>query len=385
MENSNNSNEPVVYRGLEGILAAETKIGFVDGQEGRLSYRGYDINTLAEQSNYEEVSYLLIYGHLPNEKEYKEYVEKLRNESDLPDELYEIIKKQAGRTHPMTSLRTAISYLATFDKKESESDFASQEEMAIKIIAKMPTIVGAIHRVYTGQEIVKPDKNLSYAANFFYMSLGRKPDPMESKMMDTALIIHADHGMNASTFSALVTISTMADMYSAITSAVSTLKGPLHGGANERALKLIQTVGTPENAEKVLSEMIERKEKIMGFGHRVYKVYDPRAKILKQYAQYITERNNKNLYLTANKIEELMINRFGSKGIFPNVDFYSGMVYSALGFKTEIFTPIFAVGRISGWVARSLEYIQDNKLFRPKAKYVGEKGPLKYKPMNERE
>ncbi|MGP6239294.1 citrate/2-methylcitrate synthase [Cuniculiplasma sp. SKW4] len=385
MEKSGNSNEPVVARGLEGILAAETKVGFVDGQEGRLSYRGYDINILAEQSNYEEVSYLLIYGHLPKEKEFKEFVAKLREESDLPDEVYDLIKKQADKTHPMTSLRTAVSYLATFDRKESESDYKDQEEMAIKLIAKMPTLVGAIHRVYSGQEIIKPDKNLSYAQNFFYMALGRRPDPMESKMMDTALIIHADHGMNASTFSALVTISTMADMYSAITSAISTLKGPLHGGANERALKLIQTVGSPENAEKVLGDMIARKEKIMGFGHRVYKVYDPRAKILKQYAQYITEKNNKNLFLTASKIEELMINKFGSKGIFPNVDFYSGMVYSALGFKTEIFTPIFAVGRISGWVARSLEYIQDNKLFRPKAKYVGETGPLKYKPINERE
>lgn len=385
MEKSANSNEPVVSRGLEGILAAETKVGFVDGQEGRLSYRGYDINTLAEQSNYEEVSYLLIYGHLPNEKQFKEFVTKLRNESDLPDEVYDLIRKQADKTHPMTSLRTAVSYLATFDKKESSSDYADQEEMAIKLIGKMPTLVGAIHRVYSGEDIIKPDKGLSYAANFFYMALGRRPDPMESKMMDTALIIHADHGMNASTFSALVTISTMADMYSAITSAISTLKGPLHGGANERALKLIQTVGKPENAEKVLGDMIEKKEKIMGFGHRVYKVYDPRAKILKQYAQYITEKNNKNLFLTANKIEELMINKFGSKGIFPNVDFYSGMVYSALGFRTEIFTPIFAVGRISGWVARSLEYIQDNKLFRPKAKYIGEKGPLKYKPINERE
>ncbi|MCL4345148.1 MAG: citrate/2-methylcitrate synthase [Candidatus Thermoplasmatota archaeon] len=385
MEKSGNSAEPVVYRGLEGILAAETKVGFVDGQEGRLSYRGYDINTLAEQSNYEEVSYLLIYGHMPNQKEYTEYVERLRSESDLPEEVYDLIRKQAGKTHPMTSLRTAVSYLATFDVKESASDPESQEVMAVKLVAKMPTLVGAIHRIFSGKDILKPDRELSYAANFFYMSLGRRPDPMESKMMDTALIIHADHGMNASTFSALVTISTMADMYSAITSAISTLKGPLHGGANERALMMIQAIGSPGNAEKALSEMVERKEKIMGFGHRVYKVYDPRAKILKQYAQYITEKNNKNLFLTANKIEELMINRFGSKGIFPNVDFYSGMVYSALGFKTEIFTPIFAVGRISGWVARSLEYIQDNKLFRPKAKYVGEKGPLKYKPINERD
>ena len=216
------------------------------------------------------------------------------------------------------------------------------------------------------------------------MSLGVRPDPMESKIMDTALILHADHGMNASTFSAMVTISTLADMYSAVTSAISTLKGGLHGGANERALKMIQSFGTPEGAESKLRDMMERKEKIMGFGHRVYKVYDPRAKILKQYADYITQKNDRNLYETANKVEEIMINTLGSKGIFPNVDFYSGMVYNAMGFKTEIFTPIFAVGRISGWVARALEYVSDNKLVRPKAQYTGERGPLKYVPIQER-
>jgi citrate synthase len=217
------------------------------------------------------------------------------------------------------------------------------------------------------------------------MSTGSRPDPVESKIMDTALIIHADHGMNASTFSALVTISTMADMYSAITSAIGTLKGPLHGGANERALKMIQSVGSPENAEKALKAMTDKGERVMGFGHRVYKVYDPRAKILKRYAEYFAERKGNETFKTAQVIEELMINRFGERGIFPNVDFYSGMIYDAMGFRPEIFTPIFATGRISGWVARALEYSMDNRIFRPKALYSGEKGPRKYIPVQDRD
>ena len=380
----NVTNNPEVHRGLEGVIAASTNIGYVDGQAGMLSYRGYDIKTLAEQSNYEEVSFLLLYGHLPTEDEYRKYVINLRKLSELNADLYELIKKIGTKTHPMATLRTAVSYMASSDNREVSETLQDQEGMALNLIAKMPAIVGAIHRVYSGKDIILPDRELGYAANFFYMSIGTRPDPMESKIMDTALILHADHGMNASTFSSLVTISTLADMYSAITSALGTLKGSLHGGANERALKMIQSIGSPEDAEDKLKEMMERKEKIMGFGHRVYKVYDPRAKILKQYADYITQKNDRNLYLTANKIEELMINKLGSKGIFPNVDFYSGMVYNALGFKTEIFTPIFAVGRISGWVARSLEYAADNKLFRPKALYTGERGPLKYVPIHER-
>ena len=380
----NVTNNPEVHRGLEGVIAASTNIGYVDGQAGMLSYRGYDIKTLAEQSNYEEVSFLLLYGHLPTEDEYRKYVINLRELSELNADLYELIKKIGTKTHPMATLRTAVSYMASSDNREVSETLQDQEGMALNLIAKMPAIVGAIHRVYSGKDIILPDRELGYAANFFYMSIGTRPDPMESKIMDTALILHADHGMNASTFSSLVTISTLADMYSAITSALGTLKGSLHGGANERALKMIQSIGSPEDAEDKLKEMMGRKEKIMGFGHRVYKVYDPRAKILKQYADYITQKNDRNLYLTANKIEELMINKLGSKGIFPNVDFYSGMVYNALGFKTEIFTPIFAVGRISGWVARSLEYAADNKLFRPKALYTGERGPLKYVPIHER-
>lgn len=379
------SNENEVKRGLEGVLAAETKIGYVNGIEGKLYYAGYEISTLAEQSNYEEVSYLLLHGELPQREQYEQYCGLLRKKAKVTDNVTRLIEDMGKKVHPMTTLRTAVSYLAVEDKKESESGYGDQKEMALNLIAKMPTIVAAIQRVRNDQKIIEPDMNLSYSNNFFKMSLGRGPDPIESKIMDTSLIVHADHGMNASTFSSLVTISTMSDMYSAITSAISTLKGPLHGGANERALNMLKSFETPEKVESKLREMTDKGERVMGFGHRVYKVYDPRAKILKRYAEYFGNRRKDNLFEVAKKTEELMINKYGERGIFPNVDFYSGIVYDSMGFSTDIFTPIFAVARISGWAARTLEYIQNNRLFRPKAKYTGEIGPLKYIPMQDRE
>ncbi len=380
------NDKPEFSRGLEGVIAAETKIGYVDGQAGRLVYRGYEISELAGKSNYEEVSYLLVNGHLPNEKEYRDYDRKLKELRTLKPDTYSLIKEIGKSAHPMSTLRTVVSYIGAKDSRTVEPNLDEQHDLGIELIAKMPTIVGAINRVYRGEEIVKPDHDLTYSDFFFHQAMGRKPSDVESKMLDTALILHADHGMNASTFACMLTISTLSDMYSAVTSAISALKGPLHGGANERALALIEKVGSPENADKVIGKMIENKEKIMGFGHRVYKVYDPRAKILKEYAHEVTSMNGKEeLFHTANKIEEVMISKLGNKGIFPNVDFYSGMLYSSIGFSREVFTPIFAVGRISGWVARSLEYVRENRLFRPKALYGGTKELLKYVPINERD
>ncbi len=373
-------------RGLEGVIAAETTIGYVDGIEGRLVYRGYDISTLVEQSNYEEVSYLLLYGELPTKSQYSDFVARLKKLKHLTEDEYDMISRVAVKSHPMSALRSMVSYIGGNDERTVEPDIASQEMLGVEIIAKIPTIVAAINRVHEGKEIVKPDDDLSYASDFFNMSLGRKPSTVEAKMMDAALILHADHGMNASTFASMLTISTLSDMYSAITSGICALKGPLHGGANERALALIQRVGTPENAEKVIGNMVDHKEKIMGFGHRVYKVYDPRAKILKQFAEQVTSAHGKqDLFNAANKIEEVMISKLGSKGIFPNVDFYSGLLYYSIGFNPQIFTPIFAVSRASGWVARSLEYVKNNRLFRPKAVYVGSKDLKRYVPINERE
>ena len=379
------NNAPEFSRGLEGVIAAETKIGYVDGQAGRLVYRGYDVTELAKNSNYEEVSFLLLNGHLPNRKEYDDYDRTLKRLRGISKDAYDLIEEIGKKSHPMSTLRTVVSYIGSLDPRTVEPDVGQQKELGIDLIAKLPTIVGAINRVYRGESFVKEDKSLSYSDYFFHLSMGRKPTSIESRMLDTALILHADHGMNASTFASMLTISTLSDMYSAVTSAISALKGPLHGGANERALALIEKVGSPENAESVIGKMIENKEKIMGFGHRVYKVYDPRARILKEYAHEVTSMNGKEeLFHTANKIEDTMIAKLGNKGIFPNVDFYSGMLYSSIGFSREVFTPIFAVGRISGWVARSFEYVSDNRLFRPKALYSGTRELLKYVQIDDR-
>lgn len=373
-------------RGLEGVIAAETRIGYVDGTEGKLVYRGYDISTLVEQSNFEEVSYLLLYGELPTKSQYSDFVARLKKLKHLSKDEYDMIRQVAAKAHPMSALRSIVSFIGGKDDRTVDPDIASQEMLGVEVIAKIPTIVAAINRVHEGKEIIEPDDDLSYASDFFNMALGRKPSTVEAKMVDAALILHADHGMNASTFASMLTISTLSDMYSSITSAICALKGPLHGGANERALALIQRVGTPENAEKVIGNMVEHKEKIMGFGHRVYKVYDPRAKILKQFAEQVTSAHGKQeLFQAANKIEEVMISKLGSKGIFPNVDFYSGLLYYSIGFNPQIFTPIFAVSRTSGWVSRSLEYVKNNRLFRPKAVFIGDKELKKYVPINERE
>ncbi|MCL5437842.1 MAG: citrate synthase [Candidatus Thermoplasmatota archaeon] len=374
-----------VHKGLEGIIVNETKIGYVDGQKGRLVYRGYDIETLASKSNFEEVSYLLINGKLPSREQFSEFNRKARERMKLPGNVVEFIEKNCGHSHPMSDLRTVVSFLGALDANSNSSDLNLQKSMGEDIIFRMPGIVAAIKRKWEGKSIIEPLPDLGMAANFLYMSSGRKPTEEEEKVMDTCLILHADHGSNASTFSSMVTISTLADMYSALTAGIATLKGPLHGGANEQALKMIKRVGSPENAERVIGEMLGKKEKVMGFGHRVYKVYDPRARILKEFARSISAKSGKQeLFETAEAIEKAMISKVGGKGIFPNVDFYSGMVYESLGFEENIFTPIFAFSRSAGWVARSLEYVSDNRLFRPRSKYSGEMGPIEYVPLEKR-
>lgn len=379
------SSDQTFSKGLEGVIAAQTKIGYVDGEKGQLVYRNYEINTLVQNSNYEETAYLLLNGKLPNRAEYEEFVKKLRARMTIDDDLYEIIRKMGAGCHSMSALRTAVSYVGSASHLGDKEDLESQKEMGIDIIAKMPTIVAAIYRARQGLDFVKPDPDLSYTGNFLYQSFGEKPSEDNLKILDSLLLLHADHGMNASTFTSMVVISTLSDLYSAVTSAVSALKGPLHGGANERALEMINRVGSPDRVADVISKMLESKEKIMGFGHRVYKVYDPRARIVKKYADSMTEGTGlRNVFETADGIEKFMIDRLGSKGIFPNVDFYSGIVYKALGFDPDIFTPIFAVSRVAGWVARDIEYLADNRIFRPKAQFTGERELKVYTPMDER-
>jgi citrate synthase len=371
-------------RGLEGVVAAETRIGFVDGINGRLVYRGYNIEELAESSTFEEVSYLLLYGKLPTKGEFEKFTARLNADNKIDEHLFKVLQECTKASHPMSALRTGVSYLGSMDKDSNKYDLPSQEAMGLRLMGKFPSLVAAINRALQGKPMVRSN-DPNYTVRFLEESFGKKPTEFETKVFRTALILHADHGMNASTFASMVTISTLSDMYSAITSAISSLKGPLHGGANEQALATLERIGSPKNADKVISEMLEKKEKIMGFGHRVYKVYDPRAKILKEYAKKLAvETGNSELFETAEEVETVMIKKLGTKGIFPNVDFYSGIVYKSLGFDPRLFTPIFALSRISGWFARSFEYLHENRLFRPRSMYKGEVGPLQYLPMQDR-
>ncbi|MCL4451118.1 MAG: citrate synthase/methylcitrate synthase [Candidatus Thermoplasmatota archaeon] len=371
-------------RGLEGVVAAETRIGFVDGINGRLVYRGYNIEELAESSTFEEVSYLLLYGTLPTKAEFEKFTARLNADNRIDDHLFKALQECTKASHPMSALRTGVSYLGSMDKDSNKYDLPSQEAMGLRLMGKFPSLVAAINRSLQGKPMVRSNEP-NYTVRFLEESFGKKPTEFETKVFRTALILHADHGMNASTFASMVTISTLSDMYSAITSAIASLKGPLHGGANEQALANLERIGSPKNADNIISEMLEKKEKIMGFGHRVYKVYDPRAKILKEYAKKLAEETgHSELFETAEEVERVMINKLGTKGIFPNVDFYSGIVYKSLGFDPRLFTPIFALSRISGWFARSFEYLHDNRLFRPRSMYKGEVGPLKYVPLQDR-
>ncbi|KPL02019.1 MAG: hypothetical protein AMJ90_06975 [candidate division Zixibacteria bacterium SM23_73_2] len=371
-------------RGLEGAITNETRIGYVDGQKGWLVYRGYNIFDLAEHSNFEETSYLLLFGKLPTKSELDEFNQKLLGYRKIPSQVIDVLKVIPKNVHPMSALRTGVSVLGCFDDKAEEITVENDTEIAIKLIAQMATIAGAIARIRKGQKPLDPDPELDHSANFLYMMNGKKPDDFSAKVMDVSLILHADHGMNASTFTTMVVNSSLPDLYSSVCSGICSLKGPLHGGANERCLADLLPLKEENDAVKYVKDCIEKKKKIMGFGHRVYKAYDPRATILGKYSQKVTEMKGMgNLYQIAKKVEEEVIAAYGERGIFPNVDFYSGTIYYAMGIEVPMFTPIFAVSRVSGWVARVLEYLPENRIFRPRAVYVG---PLeeKFVPMDKR-
>jgi len=371
-------------RGLEGVIAAATKISFIDGQKGLLLYRGVPIEEIVEKSFFEEVMYFMLYDKWPTQQELDGLIKKLKDNMEIPDRLIEIIRDFPKTTHSMDILRTAFSYLGGLDPEEDTQTPEANYEKAIKITAKMPTIISAWSRIRRGLEPIKPDPELSYPANFLYMLKGEKPNEEETRIMDVALMLHIEHGMNASTFSAMVTISTLSDLYSAIVSAIGTLKGPIHGGANERALKMLKEIGSPDKARDYVINALEKKIKIMGFGHRVYKSYDPRARILKEYAEKLSQERGDTTYIEIAKvIEETMIEKVGKKGIFPNVDFYSGIVYQFLGIPVEDYTPIFAMARSVGWSAHAIEYLENNRIFRPRALYIGPK-ERHYVPMEER-
>lgn len=371
-----------VKKGLEGVVVAESKIGFIDGEKGALYYRGYPIQALAEaRASYEEVAYLLLYGKLPLPSELDAFSTHLSRHRGLPQHIISMMRTFCKTMTPMEALRTTVSALACNDPDARKVSLDFHLHNGLGLIAKFPTVVAYFHRIRHRLEPVHPDHRLSHASNFLYMLTGKKPDPLSAEAINADLVLHAEHGFNASTFAARVTISTLSDMHSAITSAVGTLKGPLHGGAAEAVTTMLRTINHPENVETYVKNALAKHERIMGFGHRVYKTYDPRARVLKQLA-YEISRKKKNMrwYEIADRIEQTLLRE---KNLNPNVDFYSSIVYHLLGLPLDLDTPIFAIARSAGWVAHCLEQYADNRLIRPRELYTGPLN-LEYVPMEKR-
>ncbi|KTW20230.1 citrate synthase [Staphylococcus warneri] len=369
-----------LQRGLEGVIAAETKISsIIDSQ---LTYAGYDIDDLAENAQFEEIIFLLWNYRLPTKDELQELKSKLYEYMTLNPRVYKHFEEYVtDKVHPMTALRTSVSYIAHFDPDAEDEADEKKYERAIRIQAKIASLVTAFSHVREGKEPLKPNSDLSYAGNFLYMLKGELPTDIEEEAFNKALILHADHELNASAFTARCAVSSLSDMYSGIVAAVGSLKGPLHGGANERVMAMLSEVGSLDNVDNYLDEKIANKEKIMGFGHRVYKEGDPRAKYLREMSRKITEETGQSeLYEMSLAIEKRMKEE---KGLIPNVDFFSATVYHSMDIPHDLFTPIFAVSRTSGWIAHILEQYRDNRIMRPRANYIGETN-RKYVPIEER-
>lgn len=378
------STEATFSRGLEGVIAAESALTYIDGQKGILAYVGIPIEELAEHSTFEEVTFLLLHKRLPTRAELQHFTQELVYHRPLSASAIDILKALPRQTAPMSLLRTAISALGHFDPTADDVSPQALHEKAIKLISQMATLTAAIGRLRQNRELVPPDPTLSHSANFLYMLTGKKPDAAAARVFDVLLILQADHEFPASTFASLVVASTLSDVYSAICAALGALKGPLHGGANEQVIKMLLEIGDPARAEQYIKEKLARRERIMGFGHRVYKTYDPRARVLKQYSQKLAaQAKDTRLFEIEEIVEKTVIDALGAKGIFPNVDFYSGTVCYYLGIEPALLTPIFAVSRIAGWMAHMIEYLADNRLFRPTTRYVGP--PLgHYIPLDQR-
>ena len=368
--------------GLEGVPIMESEVGFIDGQKGVLEYRGIPIEELAEKSTYEEVSYLLLWGKLPTREELAKFDHDLRTHRRIKYRLTDLIKCLPENGHPMDALQAAVAALGMFYPAKIDAsevppgtDVLTQSKhywSIIRLIAKLPTIVAAFERMRHGDEPVRPRDDLSHAANFLWMLTEQDPDPLDVRVLDVCLILHAEHTMNASTFSGLVVGSTLADPYTMVASAIGALTGPLHGGANEQALKMFREIKTVENVRPFIKGKLERKEKIMGVGHRVYKVKDPRAFALQQLAGHLFKAKGEHpLYKVAQEVEQAINDHVGAKGIASNVDFYSGVVYDKLGIPIDQFTPIFAIARVAGWLAHWAEGLRNNRIFRPDQIYTG--------------
>ena len=374
----------MIDQGLANTIAAESKMSFIDGQNGVLEYVGIDIDALARNSTFEESVYLLWHFRLPSESELAAFTDQIRNEYALPDQMWQLIKDLPKTASPMHAIRTLVSALAMHDPEADEQSPEANTRKGIRLLAKTPALIANFDRHRKDKDFIKPDPSLDIATSFLTMLNGEKPTDTMGKALDVCLILHADHGFNASTFAALVTISTLSDVYSAVTTAVGTLKGPLHGGANEAVMHTLNELGDISKVEDFVRGKLERKERVMGFGHRVYKAYDPRATYLKTFAkQLAADTGNQNLYEMSRRIEEIMAEAVAAKGIHPNVDFYSATTYYSIGLDIDLFTPMFVMSRIAGWVGHCIEYLQDNKLIRPRCEYTGPHGSP-YVPISER-
>jgi citrate synthase len=362
---------PIKARGLEGVIALDTEISFIDGQAGELLYRGYDIRDLAQNASFEEVAYLLWNGALPTSAQLDELNEQLRSERQIPDQILEHLREHTPRdANPMSVLRTATSALADFDAEADVSDAAANYRKSVRLTAKVPTIVAAFDRIRKGKDPLAPLGKGSLAFDFLYMLNGEEPGERAEEIMDAALVLHAEHGLNASTFAARVIGSTLSDIYSAVTGAMGALKGPLHGGANVEVMKmLLEMDASGEDAETYVQRKLDAKERIMGMGHRVYKTVDPRAAILGDLLEGLSREKEDMKWFEMSKTVETVVGQ--QKGLNANVDFFSAAVYYLLGIERDLYTPIFAISRMTGWTAHLLEQWTENRLIRPRAEYVG--------------
>jgi citrate synthase len=361
------------YRpGLEGVVAAQSAICHIDGHQGRLSYRGYDVDELATQSTFLETAFLLIWGDLPDADTLADFQHEVQMHRRVSFRIRDMMKSFPSGGHPMDALQSSAASLGLFYSRRALDNPEYIYSAVVRLIAKIPTMVAAFQLIRKGQDPIQPRDDLSYAANFLYMLTEREPDPLAASIFDACLILHAEHSLNASTFSARVTASTLTDPYAVVASAVGTLAGPLHGGANEDVLEMLAEIGSEDRVETWLEQAMAEKRKIMGFGHREYRVKDPRAVILQKLAETLFDRfGHDATYDIARRLEQVAADRLGPKGIYPNVDFYSGLVYRKLGIPEDLFTPIFAIARVAGWLAHWKEQLGANRIYRPTQIYTG--------------
>ena len=372
-----------IERGLKDVYIDKTEASFIDGLAGKLLYRGYNIHDLAEKSTFEEVVYLLLYGDLPTKDQLAELDGTLRSNRAIPDEVIQVLGL-VRNSRPMDALRTGISALSAFDPEVKDNSVESTIRKGVRLIAQAPTIVTAHHRIRKGLEPVSPNPDLNHAGNFLYMLTGQYPTDEESRLLDVDFILHAEHGANASAFATRVAASTFSDLHSAIVTGISVLKGPLHGGAAEEVMKMALEIGKPENAESYARKILEDGGKVMGFGHRVYKAEDPRARHLRERSKRLSEvKGQPNWFQILMHLEDKVMASYRAKGVYANVDFFAGSIYYLLGISEDLFIPIFALGRLPGWILQCVEQYSDNILIRPRLDYQGPMD-LTYVPIEER-